>query len=109
MFVLEALQAPRGICMAADRERAGGGYLVDSRLRAVWHLMNVCVDTDQPTVRASQRSAQRCSSASDDPHDEAHVEVRRPTTAIALYDRSASAVPAAARRYYQDKTARTRS
>src|SRR5207302_9766773 len=87
MFVLE-LSKPSGICLAAVRSGKLVGYMICSRYDAVWHIMNVAVDTDVRRQGIGTRLLSELFSRADKPGAQYTLEVRVSNTeAMALYER----------------------
>jgi len=102
MFVLE-LSKPSGICLATTRAGALAGYLVCSRYDAVWHLMNVAVDSRLLRRGIASALIDRLFEIADRQGERYTLEVRESNrAAIRLYEGFGFRADGRRRGYYHD-------
>jgi [ribosomal protein S18]-alanine N-acetyltransferase len=101
MFVLE-LSKPSGICLAATEGEELVGYLVCSRYKDAWHLMNVAVAPHRRRLGIASRLIDRLFEITGE-GAQITLEVRVSNrSAIAMYERFGFRAAGIRPRYYHD-------
>ena len=102
MFVLELSKAG-GICLAAVRDRELVGYLVCSRVDAVWHVMNVSTAPEHRRHGVATTLLRTLLERVGDDESQLTLEVRQSNAAaLALYAAFGFVPAGVRRRYYAD-------